>query len=301
MTTDLAQQKSQRQLRYKPTQPNGCEAELLDHKQARQARQHEQRRWLLATVAVLVAYAGCLAWWLYTPRSTIAPSPMAGVMNIELTAAPMSPASEEDLPPALESTPEVTPKPEAKSQPEPKPETSQPPLLEPEVALPKPEPKPKPKLKPEPTPKPKPTPKLTQERKEYEQEEPTEQVSTASAPPVSTQAKTTAPNQGVSASLVQANRAPEWRDKLLMALNVAKRYPRRARRLHQEGISYLSFIMDREGNVLKYRVTRSSGYKLLDQETRDLIQRAQPLPKPPENVEGATLEFVVPIKFSLRP
>lgn len=30
-----------------------------------------------------------------------------------------------------------------------------------------------------------------------------------------------------------------------------------------------------------------------------MIERAQPLPEPPEDMQGETLEFVVPVEFSL--
>lgn len=285
MSDGAARRKPQSQVHpfpRKPTLPNGCEAELLNLEYERLIRRREQQRWLLAATAVLSAYAGGLAWWLHTPSVSSAPTPPAAAMVIELAPAPVSPVSEPDLPPSPEPTPEIAPKPTP--QPEPKPETPPPPVIEPEVALPEPEPTP-PQDEIEPQP----------------EETPDQAPSTASAPtsaPIKDE-RAAAPNQGVSASLIQANRAPRWRDQLLMALNNAKRYPFRARRLRQEGISYLRFVMDREGNVMEYSVARSSGHELLDQETMELIQRAQPLPKPPEQVEGATLEFVIPVEFFL--
>ena len=284
MTGGAAQRKPQSQVHpfpRKPTLPNGCEAELLNCEQERLSQRREQRRWLLAAAAVLTAYAGGVAWWLHTPSVSRAPTPLAAAMVIELAPAPVSPVSEADLPPSQEPTPEVAPKP----QPEPELETPPPPVIEPDVALPEPEP----------------TPPQEEEVEPQPEETSDQPPSTASAPasaPIQDE-RAAAPNQGVSASLVQANRAPRWRDQLLMALNNAKRYPFRARRLRQEGISYLRFVMDREGNILESSVARSSGYELLDQETLELVQRAQPLPKPPEQVEGATLEFVVPVEFFL--
>ncbi len=85
----------------------------------------------------------------------------------------------------------------------------------------------------------------------------------------------------------------------MMKLNEAKRYPGSARRQRQEGVSYLRFAMDREGTVLSASIERSSGHPLLDEETLTLIERAQPLPLPPEDVTGEVLEFVVPVEFFL--
>ncbi len=80
--------------------------------------------------------------------------------------------------------------------------------------------------------------------------------------------------------------APTWRGLLMGRLEQAKRYPDLARYRHQQGIAYLRFTIDRDGKVLSARIEKSSGYDLLDQETLALIQRAQPLPKPPPDVPG---------------
>ena len=63
---------------------------------------------------------------------------------------------------------------------------------------------------------------------------------------------------------------------------------------------YVRFVMDRVGKVLDYAIERSRGYALLDQEVVALIQRASPLPPPPEEVQGERLELVVPVEFFLR-
>ena len=85
----------------------------------------------------------------------------------------------------------------------------------------------------------------------------------------------------------------------MLKLNEAKSYPTQARRYRQEGVAYLRFTMDREGNVLTKSIEQSAGYPLLDEETLALIDRAQPLPKPPVEMQGEALEFVVPVEFFL--
>ena len=59
------------------------------------------------------------------------------------------------------------------------------------------------------------------------------------------------------------------------------------------------FTMDRSGRILSSRVEQGSGRALLDREALAMLQRAQPLPAPPADVVGATLELVTPVEFFL--
>jgi protein TonB len=92
---------------------------------------------------------------------------------------------------------------------------------------------------------------------------------------------------------------PTWQGLLLAHLDKHKRYPRDAQFRRQQGVPYIRFVMDREGRVLSSVLERSSGFVSLDREAVDLPRRAQPLPKPPDDVEGATIELVVPVEFSV--
>ncbi|WP_119166570.1 energy transducer TonB [Algihabitans albus] len=79
-----------------------------------------------------------------------------------------------------------------------------------------------------------------------------------------------------------------------------KEYPRRAQVRRQQGTALLYFVMDRDGQVIEYRLQESSGYELLDREVSEMIKRAQPLPKMPDDLAQARLELVVPVQFFLR-
>ena len=79
-----------------------------------------------------------------------------------------------------------------------------------------------------------------------------------------------------------------------------KKYPRRAQRKGQEGIVMLYFKMDKQGNVLNYRIKESSGYTQLDKEVEAMIKRAQPLPRIPDDMNKDTLELIVPVQFQIR-
>ena len=83
-------------------------------------------------------------------------------------------------------------------------------------------------------------------------------------------------------------------------LNAYKRYPASARLRHQEGVVSVRFTMDRSGRVLSFEVVKSSGAAVLDQEARDLVKRAEPLPFIPAEFWRDTLDLVVPIEFFLR-
>ncbi len=93
---------------------------------------------------------------------------------------------------------------------------------------------------------------------------------------------------------------PTWEGLVLAALNKGKRYPREASFRRQQGAPYIRFVMDREGKVLSVRLERSSGFRALDEEAVALPKRASPLPRPPEDVKGDTIELVVPVEFFMR-
>lgn len=69
---------------------------------------------------------------------------------------------------------------------------------------------------------------------------------------------------------------------------------------HEQGVPWIRFVIDRQGRVLSASLERSSGVPDLDREALALPKRAQPLPKPPEDRPGETLELVVPVEFFIR-
>ncbi len=112
---------------------------------------------------------------------------------------------------------------------------------------------------------------------------------------------TTAPESKPVPPAPQASTGkPTWEGLVLGALNKVKRYPREAGFRRQQGVPWIRFVMDRDGRVLSVRLERSSGFRPLDDEAVALPKRAQPLPKPPADVAGETIELVVPIEFFMR-
>lgn len=91
-----------------------------------------------------------------------------------------------------------------------------------------------------------------------------------------------------------------WQGLVLGALNRAKRYPSAAQLRRQQGAPWIRVVVNREGRVLSSRLERSSGFKILDGEAVNLPRRAEPLPKPPADISGETIELVVPVEFFMR-
>jgi protein TonB len=58
--------------------------------------------------------------------------------------------------------------------------------------------------------------------------------------------------------------------------------------------------MRRDGVVVAHRVERTSGDGALDGAVTAMIQRASPLPTPPPELRGDTIELTVPVRFTLR-
>lgn len=293
----------------------------------------DTRRWLSSTLLVTLVYAAPLGWWLWRAPPPAMDSAPAAAMVVELAPLATSPANPTELPPGPESQANqasraAPPEPRPEPRLEPKPEPATPPApapptpAEPEAVLPEAEPQPEQKEpqpeqkepqpeqekpqpeqrapQPDPTPEPPPTEQAA-ESPSPEKASSDATASTASAPPDAARQseRAAAPRQGVERPMADLNQVPSWRDTLLRRLNEAKRYPSRARRLRQEGVGYLRFEMDMEGRVLASGIARSSGYPLLDEETLALLRRAAPLPRPPKELAGQRLEFVVPVEFFL--
>jgi protein TonB len=79
-----------------------------------------------------------------------------------------------------------------------------------------------------------------------------------------------------------------------------KRYPAAARSRNEQGTAQLAFSLDRHGRVTSSKIVRSSGSTALDQESLELVRRAQPFPPPPSNLPGAEINLSVPVRFNMR-
>jgi periplasmic protein TonB len=190
----------------------------------------------------------------------------APVVMIELPEAPAAFAA---LPTELAPGP---PEPETEQTPLPKEETK-PPEEVAEVVPPVPEP-------------PKPGPPA-------EEKPPTAVPSVAMVP--------TIPAPPVAGAAVEPAAAiRRWESALVGHIERFKRYPAEARARGDRGLARVAFTIDRDGWVRESRILETSGSPELDRECLAMLARAQPLPKPPRQVQTSELSFVVPVRFNIR-
>jgi periplasmic protein TonB len=115
--------------------------------------------------------------------------------------------------------------------------------------------------------------------------EPPQEEKQATAPP---------PSRAVPKS------ATRWQSELAAHIERFKRYPSEARSRGEQGIAKVAFTIDHEGHLLASRIVESSGSSALDHATLDMLARAQPMPKPPDEMKDRELSFMVPVRFNIR-
>jgi periplasmic protein TonB len=245
------------------------------------------RRWAACGALVLaihMAPAAVMLWWLAPPEAPAEPPPAAVMIDMApLPAAP--PTAPSEIPPGPQQTQTAAPPPEPDVIPLPE----LPPALHPDAALPPP-PKRRPAV---------PHHLATVRQEAPPADQPPAPATTAppavEAPPAPTAA---APAQGAVAA-VPSQGPQTWHALLLGRLEQFKRYPAIAQVRRQQGVATIRFTLDRSGNVLSSSLEKSSGFGLLDAEALALLQRAQPLPKPPADTLDDQMELIVPIEFFL--
>ncbi|MFN2361112.1 MAG: energy transducer TonB [Marinobacter sp.] len=261
-----------------------------------------KRLWLGALIGAALLHIALAALVFWSPSATPhGQAQAAGTGGVEIALGPAGSTAggpknqpgETAPEPPVEPAPEPTPEPTPEPKPEPKPE----PIAEKK-------PPPPPVTKPDPIKK-----SLTEPRPEA-RPEPIPAVEEDPLPPKASVAGTT----GKSGSKDQNNTGSgdnsagggltgateNYAATLLAWLERHKEYPRRAQLRRQQGTVMLFFVIDRQGRVLEHRIEQSSGHTLLDDEVRELIERAQPLPAMPASMDKETLELVVPVQFFLR-
>ena len=91
-----------------------------------------------------------------------------------------------------------------------------------------------------------------------------------------------------------------WQTVLAAHLEHFKRYPTGARARGEQGVVTVAFTIDRDGRLLASRIVQSSGSAALDEETLALLARAQPMPRPPDEMRTRELSFVAPVRYNIR-
>lgn len=221
------------------------------------------------------------------------PDPTESKQQIEPEPTPEKP------PEIVEPEPEQKPeKPVEIAKVEPTPEIEEPD----EISEVKPDAVPEPELSVLPPPKPVEVPpeeKPVEKKKVVKQKKPRRQASVAAAPSSADRVaeRAAAPTPG---AMRDSNALPNWTSRLIAQLERHKRYPSDAQSRGDRGVVRLAFSVDRSGGVHNARVVASSGSRLLDRETLSMIERASPLPAPPDDVPGSRIAVVVPIRYNIQ-
>jgi len=87
---------------------------------------------------------------------------------------------------------------------------------------------------------------------------------------------------------------------LAARINRSKFYPRASRRLGEEGMVVVSFVIQRNGELTDLSIVESSGHRRLDEAALKTLQRVSPFEKIPEAIDREQWPISVPIAFSLR-
>jgi periplasmic protein TonB len=222
-------------------------------------------RWTLAAVTILIAHAAIVAavvvWYARRPvEPTILPA-------IAVTLAPAESSSpqiqDQDIAvgPTMqqaEAAPQEPPKEEKPVE-----QVMQPPSppQEAEVTLPKDEPK--------------------------QEEKPTE-----SSPPAP---ETRAPPKTDHVGQFSEAGAKAYDALVFGHLQRFKRYPPAAHGV--TGTVLVQFVLNRAGDVIESKVTKSSGNGVLDREALETLRRASPFPAFPDAKPGAEGTYVTPVSF----
>jgi protein TonB len=195
---------------------------------------------------------------------------------VDLTSAPAAPAiNQTDLPQGPQQD-EAKAAPNSVSPPE-------------KVELP-----PQPDTEPLPVSPPvKPADKPTERPAEKVKEQKQRQASLASAPATARLKSIRASAPAPGAAVHDFDALPNWKSQLVAALE------RNKGTSNERGIATLAFSIDRRGGVHHARIARSSGSRLLDNETMAMLQRAAPLPPPPPEIAGAEIPIEVPIRYNM--
>lgn len=107
------------------------------------------------------------------------------------------------------------------------------------------------------------------------------------------------PAASPTASKAGRNHAVAYSALVRRHLEMFREYPRTAKRRREEGIVSVTFVINRQGQVLSAKIAKSSGHPALDQAALDMVRAAQPLPRPPADITGEQIEITVPAEFFL--
>lgn len=178
------------------------------------------------------------------------------------------------------------------------------------AAAPEPAPQPKPKPKPKAKPKPKPVAKKPEPKPEPVEavvedalanlDEPVETTQPPSSQNQQQGAKGVAgdPGKGADQSGDNDTLLKRYLAKVRNTIESHKQYPHRARMRRQEGTVKISFAINASGRAEQVELSNSSGSRILDRATLELLSRLR-FDAPPRELETIPVNISVPVSYDL--
>ena len=66
-----------------------------------------------------------------------------------------------------------------------------------------------------------------------------------------------------------------------------------------QGEAVVELELDGNGKLQAKKITQSSGHEVLDKQALEMVEKALPLPMPPEALRGTNFTITVPVPFKL--
>jgi protein TonB len=106
------------------------------------------------------------------------------------------------------------------------------------------------------------------------------------------------PGEGVHQSGDTENALNKYLAKVRDTIDYNKQYPHRARMRRQEGTVKVSFWINAAGRAEKVAVVESSGSRILDRATQELVSRLR-FDAPPKDLDSIPVEILAPVDYDL--
>ncbi|RJF80651.1 energy transducer TonB [Oleomonas cavernae] len=145
-----------------------------------------------------------------------------------------------------------------------------------------------------------PKPKPRREAERPRPPKPVEEVAPAPPSPPAAVAAVVTPAPAIVSGGGDPGARADYGAKVAAWINRHKRYSERAERRQIEGMPWVRFVLDRQGNVVSCTLHKSSGRPELDEAALDTIARGNPFPVMPDEMPDETKAFIVPIDFSIK-
>jgi len=99
--------------------------------------------------------------------------------------------------------------------------------------------------------------------------------------------------------LAKADAVEDWRKQMAIRLNSNKGFTPMTP--GQSGTVKVGFVIDRTGKLVSNWLAESTGIPALDERALAIVERSQPFPVPPPELDDNRLNLIVPFYFRTRP